>query len=85
MVDKPLCTKTIYANFDATKTGFWIFIAKQNEMTQNIVKNGTSEPEIEDIKNISRGHQFKGDAIAQLECIIKCKKQDVNFFILQMM
>ena len=35
---------------------------------------------MEDIKNISRGHQFEGDAIAQLERIIKCKTARCEFF-----
>ena len=43
------------------------------EMTLNIVKNRTAEPEMKHIKNISRGHQFEDDAIAQFECITKCK------------
>ena len=41
------------------------------EMTLNIVKIGTTEPEMKDIKNISRGHQFEDDVIAQFESISK--------------
>ena len=51
------------------------------EMTWNIVNNGAPEPEMKHIKNISRGHQFEDDAIAQFESISKCRKKDVDFFI----
>ena len=52
-------------------------------MTWNIVNNGAPEPEMKHIKNISRGHQFEDDAIAQFESISKCRKKDVDFFILK--
>ena len=48
-------------------------------MTCNIVKNGTAEPEIKHIKNISRGHQFEDDAIAQFE-IIKIQNRKMWIF-----
>ena len=50
------------------------------EMTWNIVKNGTPEPEMKHIKNISRGHQFEDDAIAQFENISKCRTERCGFF-----
>ena len=49
-------------------------------MTCNIVKNGTAEPEIKHIKNISRGHQFEDDAIAQFEIISKFRTERCGFF-----
>ena len=49
-------------------------------MTWNIVKNGTAKPEIKHIKNISRGHQFEDDAMAQFESISKCKITRCGFF-----
>ena len=49
-------------------------------MTCNIVKNGTAEPEIKHIKNISRGHQFEYDAIAQFEIISRCRTKRCGFF-----
>ena len=49
-------------------------------MTWNIVKNGTAEPEIKHIKKISRGHQFRDDAIAQFESISKCRTEWCGFF-----
>ena len=50
------------------------------EMTLNIVKNGTAEPEMKHIKNISRGHQFEDDAIAQFEIISKFRTERCGFF-----
>ena len=50
------------------------------EMTWNIVKNGTAEPEMKHIKNISRVHQFEDDAIAQFESISKCRTERCGFF-----
>ena len=50
------------------------------EMTWNVVKNGTVEPEMKHIKNVSRGHQFKDDAIAQFESISKCRTERRGFF-----
>ena len=49
-------------------------------MTWNAVKNGTAEPEMKHIKNVSRGHQFKDDAIAQFESISKCRTERRVFF-----
>ena len=50
------------------------------EMTWNVVKNGTAEPEMKHIKNVSRGHHFKDDAIAQFESISKCRTERRRFF-----
>ena len=50
------------------------------EMTWNIAKNGTAEPEMKHIKNISRVHQFEDDAIAQFQSISKCKTERCGFF-----
>ena len=50
------------------------------EMTLNIVKIGTTEPEMKDIKNISRGHQFEDDVIAQFESISKWRTERCGFF-----
>ena len=50
------------------------------EMTWNIIKNGTPEPEMKHIKNISRGHQFEDDAIAPFESISKCRTERCGFF-----
>ena len=49
-------------------------------MTWNVVKNGTAEPEMKHIKNVSRGHHFKDDAIAQFESISKCRTERRRFF-----
>ena len=49
-------------------------------MTWNIAKNGTAEPEMKHIKNISRVHQFEDDAIAQFQSISKCKTERCGFF-----
>ena len=57
------------------------FYGKKNiEMTWNIVKNGTPEPEMKLLKKISRGHQFEDDAIAQSESISKYKTERCGFF-----
>ena len=50
------------------------------EMTWNIVNNGAPEPEMKHIKNISRGHQFEDDAIAQFEIISKFRTERCGFF-----
>ena len=50
------------------------------EMTWNIVKNGTAEPELKHIKNISKGHRFMDDAKEQFESITKCKTARCGFF-----
>ena len=52
---------------------FWIFMAKKIEMTWNIAKNGTAEPELKHIKNIFWGHKFEDGAITQFQIKIKCK------------
>ena len=60
---------------------FGFFYGKTKfEMTWNIVKNGTAKPEIKHIKNISRGHQFEDDAMAQFESISKCKITRCRFY-----
>ena len=51
------------------------------ETTWNIVKNGTAEPKMKHIKNISRGHLTEDDVAVQLKCITKCK---TKIFILRM-
>ena len=53
---------------------------KKIEMTWNIVKNGTAEPEMKHMKNIPTGHRFEDVAAAQFESIKKCKKRKTLFF-----
>ena len=70
-------TKKIVGFYD--KEGFGVlnllgFYGKTKfETTWNIVKNGTAEPKMKHIKNISRGHLTEDDVAIQFECITKCK------------
>ena len=53
------------------------------DMTWNIVKNATAEPEMKCIKNISMGHQFEDNAIAQFKSKPRCNTARCIFFTFQ--
>ena len=46
----------------------------------DVVKNGTVEPDLSHIKNITRGHKFEDAAIKHFECVSKAKIEKCGCF-----
>ena len=44
------------------------------------MKNGTVEPDLSHIKNITRGHKFEGAAIKHFECVSQAKIEKCGYF-----
>ena len=59
---------------------FWVFMVKQNLSWLGILLKMGLQNKKWNIKNVSSGHQFEDDAIAQFESISKCRTERCGFF-----
>ena len=50
------------------------------DLIWEVVKNGTTEPDLNHIKNIRRGHYFEDEAIKHFEKVSKAKIEKCGFF-----